>query len=139
MANSVFDKELLRIFKPLTKNYNMKTFFKILSLVFAVLFLWAAFVQYNDPDAFMWYAVYGLAALASLLFFFDKLNYFLAAILCIGYLVGAFVLWPEKFEGVQIGDGDIANIERGREALGLLVISVAMIIYALRLRFRKVS
>ncbi len=117
----------------------MKTFFKILSLIFAALFVWAAIVQYNDPDALMWYVVYGLAALASVLFFLGRINYLWVALLCVIYLAGGLWVWPEKFEGVEIGQGDIVNIERGREALGLLIISLVMFIYALRLRFKGAS
>ena len=113
----------------------MKTLFKILSFVFIILFLWAVYVQYNDPDAMMWYAIYGVAALASLLFFLGRLNYYAAATLCVLYLIGTFVVWPEKFEGVTIGEGDILNIERAREALGLLITAVVMLAYALRIRF----
>lgn len=83
----------------------------------------------------MWHAVYGIAALASLLFFLGRMNYFLAAVLCLAYLIGAFWNWPEKFEGVEIGKGDIVNIERGRESLGLLIVSAVMLLYALRIGF----
>jgi hypothetical protein len=117
----------------------MKTFFRIFALVFTILFMLAVFVQYNDPDAFLWYLVYGVAAVASLLFFLGKLNYYLAAFLCTGYLLGSFLIWPEIFEGITIDEGDIINVERGREAIGLLLISVVMLIYALRLRFRSNS
>lgn len=113
----------------------MQTFFKLLSVVFAILFLWAAYVQYNDPDALLWYMVYGLAALASLLFYLKKLNFMVALILFVGYLIGAYVVWPIKFEGVSIGEGDITNIERGREALGLLIMSGVMLVYVLRIRY----
>ncbi len=117
----------------------MNAFFRIFSLVFTLLFTLAAAVQYNDPDALLWCFLYGVAAVASLLFFLGKLRYYLAAVLCTGYLVGSFVVWPGVFEGITIGEGDIVNIERGREALGLLLISVVMLIYALRLRFRSNS
>jgi hypothetical protein len=117
----------------------MSTFFKILSIIFTVLFVWAAILQYNDPDALMWYALYGLAALASFLFFLGRINYLLTALLCLAYLTGAFWVWPEKFEGVEIGEGDIVNIERGRESLGLLIVSFVMLIYALRIRFTHKS
>ncbi|HMB64801.1 MAG TPA: transmembrane 220 family protein [Eudoraea sp.] len=113
----------------------MKTLFKILALVFALLFLLAALVQYNDPDAFLWYVIYGIAALVSLFFFFGRMYYVIPAILCILYLIGTFWAWPETFEGVEIGGGDIDNIERGREALGLLITSVVMLMFALRIRF----
>jgi len=113
----------------------MKTLFKILSFVFILFFLWAMYVQYNDPDAMLWYAIYGVAALASFLFFLGRLNFAVGMILVVLYLAGTFLLWPEKFEGVTIGGGDIVNIEKGREALGLLIVAVVMLVYALRIRF----
>ena len=117
----------------------MNTFFKILALVFAGLFIWAAAVQYNDPDALLWYIFYGVAAIASLIFFLGRMKYILAAALCVIYLIGGLWLWPEKFEGVAIGDGDIVNIERAREALGMLIVAVVMLLFALRIRFGNKS
>lgn len=110
----------------------MNTFFKILSLIFTLLFIWAAYMQYNDPDAYLWYAVYGSAALASLLFFFGKLPWRAAVVLFLAYLLGAIMDWPTRFEGVTIGRGDIKNVEEGREALGLLICGLLMLGYAWR-------
>lgn len=46
---------------------------KFISAALAILFIaWAAF-QYNDPDPFLWILVYGLAALASVLFLVNRL------------------------------------------------------------------
>ena len=117
----------------------MKSLFKILSLVFTILFIYAAVVQYNDPDAILWYAIYGIAAIASLLFFLGKMNYTMAALLCILYLVVTLWNWPAQFEGVTIGEGDIVNIEKGREALGTLIASLIMLLFALRIRFGNKS
>jgi len=111
----------------------MNTFFKILGIVFAILFTWAAYVQNNDPDAMRWYAIYGMAALASLLFALNQLKLMWAVFLFLFYLGFAIFNWPDKFEGVTIGQGDIVNIERGREALGLLVAALMMAIYGLRI------
>ncbi|MBU2945233.1 transmembrane 220 family protein [Zobellia uliginosa] len=115
----------------------MKYFFKILSSVFAVLFAWAAYLQYNDPDATTWYIIYGLAALASLLFVVNRLTFTIATFFCLLAMIGAYKQWPVQFEGFTIGEGDIENIERGREACGLLIIAVIMLVYALRIRFVK--
>lgn len=112
----------------------MKNMFKILSLVFTLLFIWAAYVQYNDPDALLWYAIYGVAAAASLFFYLGKLNVMAAVILSVIYFVSTFVIWPDRYEGVTIGNGDIENIERGRESLGLLIVALVMLLYAVRLR-----
>jgi hypothetical protein len=117
----------------------MKNLFKILSLIFTLLFIWAAYVQYNDPDALLWYAIYGVAAAASLLFYLGKLNVAGAVILSGIYFVSTFLMWPEQYEGVIIGNGDIDNIERGRESLGLLIVAVIMLIYAFRLRLTNKS
>lgn len=108
----------------------MNKFLKILAFIFAALFVYAAIVQYNDPDAMKWYAIYGTAALASLLFALGKLRLLWAIVLAVFYLGFTWYTWPEKFEGVTIGEGDIVNIERGREALGLLIAGVMMIVYA---------
>jgi hypothetical protein len=112
----------------------MKNMFKILSLVFTLLFIWAAYVQYNDPDALLWYAIYGVAAAASLFFYLGKLNVTAAVLLSVIYFVSTLVMWPDQYEGVTIGNGDIENIERGRESLGLLIVALVMLLYAVRLR-----
>ena len=115
----------------------MKPLFKILSLIFAILFVIAAYVQWNDPDATLWYFIYGVAALASVLFFLNKLHFVIALILAVLYILGTITLWPAKWEGLSIGDGDIDNIERAREALGLLITGLVMIIYAVQKRLAK--
>lgn len=115
----------------------MKSLFKILSLVFTVLFLMAAFVQWNDPDATIWYVIYGIAVLASLLFYLGRLNYLAALILAVLYIIGTLILWPEKWEGITIGGGDIVNVERARESLGLLITGLVMLMYAVRKRVAR--
>lgn len=117
----------------------MKTLFNGIAILFSILFAYAAIVQYNDPDAYLWFAIYGLAILASILFLVKKLSFLTAIILAVLYLAGTFMLWPEKFEGVEIGQGDIVNIERAREALGLLIVAVVMLVYALAVRMRGKS
>jgi hypothetical protein len=117
----------------------MKQAFKILSLLFAILFIWAAVLQWNDPDAFLWYIVYGTPAVVSLFFLFGRLSQNAAFLMSLAYLVGAILAWPAKFEGFEIGGGDIVNIEKGREASGLLIIAVIMLVYALRIRYCKTS
>lgn len=115
----------------------MKSLFKFISIVFTLLFLWAAYVQWNDPDALLWYAIYGSAAVASVFFFMDKLSFNIALILFVLYFIGVFVFLPDHFEGVGIGDGDINNIEHARESLGLLINALVMFLYGLRIRMVK--
>lgn len=113
----------------------MKILFKLLALIFAGYFVWASSVQYNDPDAMTWYAIYGVAIIASILFLVDKLNFISAVVLIVAYIIGAVVFWPEQYEGITIGEGDIVNIERGREAVGLLIVALVMLLYALRIKY----
>ena len=103
----------------------MKSVYRIISLVFTVLFAWAAYLQSNDPDPLLWYLFYGTAAISCLLFFFNRFPYLLGLLLGVIYFAGTLWVWPEKFEGVTIGEGNIENIERGREAMGL---AIAMIV-----------
>lgn len=115
----------------------MKTLFKIMSLIMAVLFVIAAYVQWNDPDATIWYFIYGIAALASVLFFLDRLSFVVALILAALYIAGTVGLWPDRWEGISLGEGNIDNIERAREALGLLIAGLVMLIYAVQKRIAR--
>lgn len=114
----------------------MKTFFKVFSLLMAALFLWAAYVQLNDPDTFTWVVIYAVAAIGSVLFFVGKLPYWASLLLAIAYLVGAFMFWPESYEGVRFGEREMANmnIERGRESLGLGISALVFLIFSWRIR-----
>ena len=112
----------------------MKQFFKVFALVFALLFLWAAILQWNDPDSFIWYLIYGGAAIASALFIYGRLPVAMALAFMLASIVGALFSWPDEFQGFAIGEGDINNIERGRESVGLLITAAVMLVYALRIR-----
>ena len=112
----------------------MKTIFKVLAIIFMLYFLWAAYVQNNDPDAILWYAIYGISAIVSLLFLFDKLPFVAAISLFVCFIGGVIFFWPTAFEGVTIGEGDIKNIEEGRESLGLLINAIVMLLFAWRIK-----
>lgn len=107
----------------------------------AALFLWAAYVQLNDPDPGTWVPIYGAAAAGSLLFAFGKLKPWVALLLAIAFAVGAFLYWPESFEGVNFGEKGMANmnIERGRESLGLAITALVFFFYSWRASGRRIS
>lgn len=107
----------------------MKSTMKYVSLIFAILFLYAAVVQYNDPDTFLWVVIYGLAFLSSVLFYFKKLPALVYWIFGLAYLGGCIYNWPETFEGISLGTGEWENVEKAREALGLLVCALLMFLY----------
>jgi hypothetical protein len=117
--------------------FTMKTFFKAVAVIFAILFIWSATLQSNDPDAFKWYLIYGMGALASILFIIEKLRFVWTLVLFIYYLGFAISNWPVKFEGFSIGEGDIVNIEKAREVGGLLILGFVMLLYGTRIWYTK--
>lgn len=117
----------------------MNRFFKFLGGVFAILFLSSAVLQYNDPDPLLWIAIYGIATLVTLGFLFNKVSFVVPALVGLLGVGGFFLIFPEKFEGFTIGNGDTKNIEEAREAFGLLIIALMMFIFAIRIRFKNKS
>lgn len=109
----------------------MPIFFKSTALLALLFFLMAIAVQYNDPDALLWMAIYALAGMATLFFLLGKLPLFAPLVLAIGYIIGGIMSWPDVFEGIQGVMGDNNNIEKGREALGLFISAVLMLVLAL--------
>ena len=106
----------------------MNRFFNYLAFALTVLFVWAAYVQLNDPDAGLWIALYLAAAVGTFLFAINRIPYWVGFLLAIIYGALAIVYWPEAFEGVRIGSGDIDNIERGRESLGMGITALIFLI-----------
>jgi len=107
----------------------MKTLFKVLGIIFGVLFIFGAIVQYNDPDPLLWITLYSLAALASFGFAANKTPKKVLLSLGALFLIGFFMVYPETFEGFEIGQGDIKNIEEAREAFGLLLMATVMFVF----------
>jgi uncharacterized membrane protein (UPF0136 family) len=118
----------------INKNKRMKLFVNIIASVFAILFIWAGVLQYNDPDSLLWYTIYGSAALASIFFIFNKLRLTVSVLLSFLYLLGSYIFWPHQFEGVSLNGGDIVNIEHSRESLGLMINAMVMLFYSWRIR-----
>ncbi len=108
----------------------MRKGIKIFSLVFSLLFFSAAVLQWNDPDALVWTVLYGIAALVSLLYYFGKRHFWITLILGVVYLILAVFLWPDQWEGINLAEGNVANIERARESLGLIITAFVMFLYA---------
>jgi membrane-bound ClpP family serine protease len=104
---------------------------KIIGITLGLVFISFAAMQYNDPDATVWILIYLYAAAITILAAFGKVPVLVLAITTVACLLGAFYMWPEKYEGLEVGGGDIKNIEEAREALGLLLIGVIMFLYAI--------
>jgi len=107
----------------------MKSFFKVLGLLFTILFGIGAAVQYNDPDALLWILIYITAAVLTLSFVLNKVNSTVLLFVGVACLVGFLYLYPTDFQGFDLNDGDIKTVELGREAFGLLIISIVFLIF----------
>jgi len=112
----------------------MNLLFKIIGYVFTVLFAVGAVLQYNDPDSLHWIIIYGVAALISLMFALNKIRYIIPLVLGILAFIGFVYLYPADFQGFDLNDGDIKTVELGREAFGLLIISIVLLIFAFRIK-----
>ncbi|MFS4467725.1 transmembrane 220 family protein [Maribacter sp. 2210JD10-5] len=112
----------------------MNIFFKFLGFLFAVLFILGAIVQYNDPDSLQWILIYAVAAVISLLFALDKIGFLIPFVFGILGIIGFIYLYPTNFQGFDLNDGDIKTVELGREAFGLLIIAVVLLLFAFRIK-----
>ena len=107
------------------------------SALMALLFLVGAAVQYNDPDAFRWIAIYLAASAASFLATIGRLRWPFPAAMALIALLWALTLAPRVFPSVRISEmfaaWEMANerVEEGREMYGLLIISLWMSVLAI--------
>lgn len=103
----------------------MNTITKILSLVFTLLFLAFAAVQYNDPDVLVWTFAYLVPAYISFSAVRNQFNKELIWVVLIGAIAGAITYFPYgHYEGVALKDGmKTLYIETARESLGLVIVA----------------
>ena len=103
---------------------------------FALLFLFGAVVQYNDPDPLRWIAIYLAASVACAFAAIGRLPWLFPAAVAATSLVWALTLAPHALASVRILEmfsaWEMANerIEEGREMYGLLIICAAMSVLA---------
>ena len=107
----------------------MKIVLKVLGIIFGVLFIFGAIVQYNDPDPILWIIIYTIASIASFGYAANKTPKMVLLVLGTLFLIGFFSAYPETFEGFEIGKGDIKNVEEAREAYGLLLMAIVMFLF----------
>ncbi|MFM7765401.1 MAG: transmembrane 220 family protein [Sphingomonadales bacterium] len=95
----------------------------ILILLFLIILGFAA-VQYNDPDAWFWIAVYLVYAMVIFSAIIRPLNTIWYLVAMIVPLIFAYFQWPESWEG--IGETMMnENTERARESLGLIICALS--------------
>ena len=109
---------------------------RLLAIFFALLFLFGAVVQYNDPDPLRWIAIYLAASVASALAALGRMPRLFVIAVAATSLGWAISLAPRAFPNVRFLEmfavWEMANerIEEAREMYGLLIICVAMSILA---------
>jgi hypothetical protein len=115
----------------------MGTFLRIIFGVFALLFLFGAIVQLNDPDPARWMAIYLAATVACARAVLDRIRWWWPAIIAAVAGVWALALAPRAFPNVRIPElfaaWEMANsrVEEGREMYGLLIIFLCMMALAI--------
>jgi hypothetical protein len=111
--------------------------FRFLHAAMALLFLFGAIVQYNDPDPLRWIAIYVAAAVACALAAAKRLPRWLPLVVLAIALIWAITLAPRAFPNVRILEmfaaWEMANqrIEEAREMYGLLLIAIYMGVLAI--------
>jgi hypothetical protein len=91
--------------------------------IFAVLFLWCAYLQINDPDPLLWIFIYCTASisfeLAARDIIYPKISLMIGAV----FAIYAISLFPNEFVGFWGDMEQNQNIEYARESVGLFIIS----------------
>jgi hypothetical protein len=114
---------------------------RFLDLMMSSLFALAAAVQFNDPDPIRWITIYGAACALSLVVFFRRRLWPAAAVTVLVVAVGWAALialgGPDVSEYRHMFDAwemKSPSVEEAREASGLLIVAVWMIVLLIRAR-----
>ncbi|MBD2701781.1 transmembrane 220 family protein [Spirosoma sp. BT702] len=109
---------------------------KLLAIIFGLLFILFAAFQYNDPDPEVWIPIYGMAAVACFMAYAGVGRWWFFTAMAVMYIVAAVYQWPPQFEGFLFSEMGMRsmNIEMAREAGGLAICALVMIILAFLVR-----
>ena len=107
---------------------------KHLGLIFAILFILFAVVQYNDPDPWIWIVIYGVVAMVSFFQWMKKISDKVLLLLSVALFVATLSYVPEIVGWAENGFPNIAgemktenpHIELVRETLGLTIASASL-------------
>ncbi|QCW99392.1 hypothetical protein FGM00_04420 [Aggregatimonas sangjinii] len=117
----------------------MNLLVKGFAYIFGVLSIVSAVLQYNDPDPLMWIVIYGVAAVLSFGFALERIPFGILLVAGIVALASGWYLFPEQFQGFEVGNGDIGNVEEAREAVGLFIVGVVHLFFAIWTRYWRKS
>ena len=111
---------------------------KVFNLIFCLLFVFSAALQYNDPDPYLWIPIYMYGALLCWLAFRNKYYpkaYLIGIFLYLGYAIYLFFAkdgvldWINKHNAEGIASTMKAEkpwIEETREFFGLIILIVVL-------------
>ena len=120
---------------------------KILNFLLAVMFLFFAFLQVNDPDPVLWILIYGSMAVVAILAMFEVyiskviLTLMVAFVAYSLFYIGGVRTWLAQEDKSALFD-DVAKmehlyIEESREFLGLWICIFVLIFYYIRSTKRR--
>ena len=122
---------------------------KVFNIIFIVLFIFFAALQYNDPDPYVWMPIYLYAAFLCYRAIHKKYNpvlYYVGLMIYVGYAAYLFfdkvgvLYWAKEQHAenlVQTMKATKPWIEETREFLGLLIVIFVLLINMLWLRKKK--
>lgn len=98
------------------------------AIVFALLFVLFAGLQYNDPDPQVWIPIYAFAAMACLMAYTGIGRPWFFILMAVIYVGAAIRQWPPSFEGFWLNEVGMKtmNVELARESGGLTLCALAM-------------
>ncbi|WP_266365022.1 transmembrane 220 family protein [Tellurirhabdus rosea] len=105
---------------------------KIIAVIFGILFLISAALQYNDPDPEVWVPIYLFGVVACVLGYLRIGKPWFFAGMAVIYLVAAYFQWPPAFEGFLLNEMGMKtlNVELARESGGLAISGIGMLLLA---------
>lgn len=122
---------------------------KIVNIIFIIIFLLSAALQYNDPDPYIWMPIYLYAAwlcYTSIKGQYKPILYYIGLIVYLGYALFLFfdkdgvLSWSTEHQAENIVQSMKATkpwIEETREFGGLLICIIALLINMFYLSNRK--
>ena len=119
---------------------KLNEFMKVFNLIFCLLFILSAALQYNDPDPYLWIPIYIYGAVLCWLAFRNKYYpkaYLIGILFYLGYAIYLFFSkdgvwdWMTKHKAEDLAATMKAEkpwIEYTREFFGLLILIVVLLI-----------
>jgi len=111
---------------------------KVIDIIIALVFILFAIVQWNDPDPWIWILMYLCVAAIPIMKITGRRNKYYEYGLFVLLTIGLVTYIPSIYQWLQDGmpsittemKADTPYVEWVREALGLLISVIAVVLYA---------